>query len=61
MNTPAVSAGNWSWRAAENCWTPVLAARLAALAGVTDRDNDPLGVLEVEPEGGAQAAESPEN
>lgn len=42
MNTPAVPAGNWSWRAPENCWTPELAARLAALVEVTDRDNDPL-------------------
>jgi 4-alpha-glucanotransferase len=42
MNTPAVSAGNWSWRAPENCWKPELVARLAALADVTDRDHDPL-------------------
>ncbi len=43
MNTPAVPAGNWSWRVAEGAWTEPLAARLAALALVTDRDNDPLG------------------
>jgi 4-alpha-glucanotransferase len=43
MNTPAVPAGNWSWRAAENCWTPQLAEKLAALVEVTDRDNDPMG------------------
>jgi 4-alpha-glucanotransferase len=43
MNTPAVSAGNWSWRAPENCWTEELADRMADLAEVTDRDNDPLG------------------
>jgi 4-alpha-glucanotransferase len=43
MNTPAVAAGNWSWRAPEGCWKRELAARLAALAEVTDRDNDPLG------------------
>ena len=43
MNTPAVPAGNWSWRAPENCWTDELSARLAPLAEVTDRDNDPLG------------------
>jgi 4-alpha-glucanotransferase len=61
MNTPAVSAGNWSWRAPENCWTPGLAARLAALAEVTDRDNDPLGVLEVQPGNPAPVAESAEN
>ncbi len=42
MNTPAVPAGNWSWRAPEKCWTEDLAERLAALADVTDRDNDPL-------------------
>ncbi len=43
MNTPAVAEGNWSWRAPENCWTEELANRLAALAEVTDRDNDPMG------------------
>jgi 4-alpha-glucanotransferase len=42
MNTPAVAAGNWSWRVPENSWTPELAAALAALVEVTDRDNDPL-------------------
>ncbi|MFP5236412.1 MAG: 4-alpha-glucanotransferase [Acidobacteriota bacterium] len=42
MNTPAVPHGNWSWRAPEGAWTPELAARLAALVEVTDRDNDPL-------------------
>jgi 4-alpha-glucanotransferase len=42
MNTPAVAAGNWSWRVARGSWTPELAARLAALVEVTDRENDPL-------------------
>jgi 4-alpha-glucanotransferase len=42
MNTPAVPEGNWSWRASENCLTQELAERLAVLADVTDRDNDPL-------------------
>jgi len=42
MNTPAVAHGNWSWRAPEGGWTSGLAARLAAIAAVTDRDNDPL-------------------
>lgn len=42
MNTPAVVHGNWSWRAPEGAWTPELAAKLAALADVTDRDNDPV-------------------
>ncbi|MGA3161842.1 MAG: 4-alpha-glucanotransferase [Terracidiphilus sp.] len=46
MNTPALAAGNWSWRAPETSWTPELAARLAALAEATDRDNDPLGKKE---------------
>ncbi len=46
MNTPAVPAGNWSWRAPEGCWTEELAQRLAALAEVTDRDNDPLATAE---------------
>jgi 4-alpha-glucanotransferase len=50
MNTPAVAAGNWSWRAPEGGWTPGLAARLSALAEVTDRDNDPLGEAEEEEE-----------
>jgi 4-alpha-glucanotransferase len=42
MNTPAVAAGNWSWRAPEGSWKPELAARLAALVEGTDRDHDPL-------------------
>jgi 4-alpha-glucanotransferase len=50
MNTPAVSQGNWSWRAPEGGWTPELAAKLAALAEVTDRDNDPLGEAKGEAE-----------
>jgi 4-alpha-glucanotransferase len=43
MNTPAVGAGNWGWRAPETSWAPELSAKLAAIADVTDRDNDPLG------------------
>lgn len=42
MNTPSVAKGNWSWRAPAECWTQQLADRLAALADVTDRENDPL-------------------
>jgi 4-alpha-glucanotransferase len=42
MNTPAVPDGNWTWRVPEGSWTPQLAKKLAALAEVTDRDNDPL-------------------
>jgi 4-alpha-glucanotransferase len=43
MNTPAVAAGNWSWRAPEESWKPEMAAALAAMVDVTDRDNDPIG------------------
>jgi 4-alpha-glucanotransferase len=43
MNTPAVATGNWSWRAPAGCWTAELAGKLASLAEVTDRGNDPLG------------------
>ncbi len=46
MNTPAVPSGNWSWRVPEGRWTKELAARLAEIVEVTDRDNDPLGVVE---------------
>jgi 4-alpha-glucanotransferase len=46
MNTPAVPSGNWSWRAPEYSFTPELAARLAELSEVTDRDHDPLAPLE---------------
>lgn len=54
MNTPSVAAGNWSWRAPEHCWTSDLAASLAAIAQVTDRDNDPL----VEPAKEDEASET---
>ncbi len=50
MNTPSVAAGNWSWRVPEGSWTPELAARLAAIATVTDRDNDPMAEPEEEKE-----------
>jgi 4-alpha-glucanotransferase len=46
MNTPALPSGNWRWRAPVGCWTQELAARLAAVAEVTDRDNDPLAETE---------------
>ncbi|MGA9069276.1 MAG: 4-alpha-glucanotransferase [Terracidiphilus sp.] len=46
MNTPAVANGNWHWRAPEACWSSELAARLAAMAEATDRDNDPLEAAE---------------
>jgi 4-alpha-glucanotransferase len=51
MNTPAVPAGNWAWRVPEGCWTEELASRLAALADVTDRGNDPIGKTEEEQKG----------
>jgi 4-alpha-glucanotransferase len=54
MNRPAVATGNWSWRAPENCWTEELAGRLAALAEVTDRDNDPLGDREKQNQGNSE-------
>jgi 4-alpha-glucanotransferase len=50
MNTPSVPQGNWSWRAPEGGWTAGLATRLAALAEVTDRDNDPMAEPQKEPE-----------
>jgi 4-alpha-glucanotransferase len=50
MNTPAVASGNWSWRAPESVWIPELAAKLASMAEVTDRDNDPLGEPAEDPE-----------
>ena len=43
MNTPSVAAGNWSWRVPEGSLKPELAARVAAIVEVTDRDNDTLG------------------
>jgi len=46
MNTPAVPQGNWSWRVPEGCWQPQIAAKLAAIVDVTDRDQDPLALPE---------------
>jgi 4-alpha-glucanotransferase len=56
MNKPAVAAGNWNWRAPEQAWKPALAARLAALAEATDRDCDPLGLLDMNRERAGQPA-----
>jgi len=42
MNTPAVSAGNWAWRAPAGCWSEEIALKLKAISEVTDRVNDPL-------------------
>jgi 4-alpha-glucanotransferase len=38
MNMPSRSTGNWSWRCPEGALTDELAARLAAIVEVTDRD-----------------------
>lgn len=38
MNMPSRAAGNWTWRCPEDALTPEIAARLSALAEVTDRD-----------------------
>ncbi|HUY95409.1 MAG TPA: 4-alpha-glucanotransferase [Terracidiphilus sp.] len=46
MNTPAVADGNWSWRAPEGAWTEEVAAKLAAVVEMTDRENDPVGSRE---------------
>jgi 4-alpha-glucanotransferase len=46
MNTPSVAGGNWQWRVSENTWTPELAARMASIVEVTDRDHDPLSPAE---------------
>ena len=46
MNTPAVGAGNWGWRAPQGSLSAAIAARLAAIADITDRDNDPLASTE---------------
>lgn len=48
MNTPAVPQGNWSWRVPEGSWTAPLAAKIAAIAEITDRDNDPLHAQDAE-------------
>jgi 4-alpha-glucanotransferase len=47
MNTPAVGAGNWGWRVPEGSWTAQLAARLAAIVEILDRENDPLARTEI--------------
>jgi 4-alpha-glucanotransferase len=46
MNTPSVASGNWSWRAPAGAWSAEIAARMAALTEVTDRNSDPLGEVE---------------
>ncbi|HEY0758009.1 MAG TPA: 4-alpha-glucanotransferase [Acidisarcina sp.] len=38
MNTPSSSSDNWGWRCPEHVLGPALAAKLAALTEVTDRD-----------------------
>jgi 4-alpha-glucanotransferase len=46
MNTPAVGAGNWGWRAPEGSWSGAIAEKLAAIVEMTDRENDPLVPVE---------------
>lgn len=41
MNMPSSSGDNWSWRCPEGVLTAEIAARLAAIAGVSDRDIPP--------------------
>jgi 4-alpha-glucanotransferase len=38
MNTPANRLGNWTWRYAQDALDPEIAAKLAALMVMTDRD-----------------------
>jgi 4-alpha-glucanotransferase len=38
MNTPSDSAGNWAWRYKQSALTPEIAAQLAELMELTDRD-----------------------
>ena len=44
MNTPSRADGNWAWRMLEGSLTSEIAAKLAALMEVTDRDipNTPM-------------------
>jgi 4-alpha-glucanotransferase len=42
MNTPSLNHGNWSWRLARGQSTPDLAAKLADLMQVTDREPQPI-------------------
>jgi 4-alpha-glucanotransferase len=46
MNTPAVGAGNWAWRLATGSLNTEIAARMAEIVEVTDRDNDPMVPVE---------------
>jgi 4-alpha-glucanotransferase len=45
MNTPSRAEGNWAWRMKEGCLTPEVAAKLATLMEVTDRDIQDTPVL----------------
>jgi 4-alpha-glucanotransferase len=59
MNTPAVAAGNWSWRAPEGSWKSDLSAGLADLVEVTDRENDPLAPAPTAPQSVAGNSSTP--
>jgi 4-alpha-glucanotransferase len=41
MNVPARAKGNWGWRVGEGAWNDDVAAKLALLTEVTDRDRLP--------------------
>jgi 4-alpha-glucanotransferase len=41
MNMPSRASGNWSWRCPEGALTPEIAAELAAISEVTDREPEP--------------------
>jgi 4-alpha-glucanotransferase len=44
LNTPSTHTGNYHWRCNAGALKPELAAKLAALAEVTDRVPDPVPV-----------------
>ncbi len=46
MNIPSSSDGNWSWRYQPNALAPELAAKLAAIAEVSDRGGPPEKIVE---------------
>ena len=60
MNTPGGGKDNWAWRCAEGVLSAPLAAKMAALMEVTDRDGVEPEVEEEEPEEEPVLAERPE-
>jgi 4-alpha-glucanotransferase len=49
LNVPSVKTANFRWRFQPGALTPVLAAKLASMADVTDRLPQPLPVPPDEP------------